>query len=270
MFVRRHRDSLSWLQTAEPLIEAQPLRLSLLQSVARRYAATPGCYWATVHDAQAACTALAVQTPPYKVLLSALPEGAAALLAEDLRGFCSDLPGAMGPEQSVQGFADAWVAQAGVQASPGETQLLYALTTLIPPRPRPGKLRRAKRWEAPRLLPWVQGFQADVATAIPGKPEDIIAHHLQNQSLWVWEDAEPMAMAAGSQESARIGLVYTPKQHRGQGCASNIVAALTAHILEEAPSVTLFAEATNASSNAIYQRLGYTLVDSYADVLFAP
>lgn len=267
MFLRRHRDSLSWLQAAGPLLEAQRLRLSLLKSVAKRHRNTADCYWATVHDGKADCVALALRTPPYKVLLSELGT-AANLVAEDLHCFSPELPGAMGPAGSIDAFARAWERQAGARSFAGEAQLLYALSELIPPKPRPGKLRRAKPWEGSTLLPWVRGFQNEVATAIPGKPEDIIAHHLRNESLWVWDEGAPVAMAAGSQESARIGLVYTPPELRGLGRASNLVGALSSHLLEASPTITLFAEATNPGSNAIYQRLGYTLVDRYADVVF--
>ena len=68
-------------------------------------------------------------------------------------------------------------------------------------------------------------------------------------------------MAAKNRESrnaATISLVYTPKELRGQGYASRIVAKLTQKLLDEGKSkCNLFTDLKNPTSNSIYQKVGY-------------
>jgi predicted GNAT family acetyltransferase len=58
--------------------------------------------------------------------------------------------------------------------------------------------------------------------------------------------------------SSRIGPVYTPPAHRGRGYAGALTAAVTDDLLAGGdPRVTLFTDETNATSNALYARIGY-------------
>lgn len=60
----------------------------------------------------------------------------------------------------------------------------------------------------------------------------------------------------------RVGLVATPPEHRGQGYA----AAVTHHVSRAAldagnNEVLLFTDRSNPTSNGIYRRLGYEVVE---------
>jgi predicted GNAT family acetyltransferase len=59
----------------------------------------------------------------------------------------------------------------------------------------------------------------------------------------------------------RVGPVWTPPDLRGRGYASALVAATTALALERgARRCMLFADVANATSNAIYRRIGFERV----------
>jgi predicted GNAT family acetyltransferase len=56
----------------------------------------------------------------------------------------------------------------------------------------------------------------------------------------------------------RIGPVYTPPEHRRQGYASACTAAACVQVLDSGKSfVTLFADLANATSNHVYQAIGF-------------
>lgn len=62
---------------------------------------------------------------------------------------------------------------------------------------------------------------------------------------------------------ASIGAVYTPPELRGRGYSAALCAELSRFLLSDASPlgakarVTLFADRANATSNRLYQRLGY-------------
>lgn len=55
-----------------------------------------------------------------------------------------------------------------------------------------------------------------------------------------------------------VNFVYTPKEERKKGYASNCVAALSQRMLDEAyKTTTLYTDLANPTSNKIYQEIGY-------------
>ena len=59
----------------------------------------------------------------------------------------------------------------------------------------------------------------------------------------------------------RIGPVYTVPEARGRGIGAAITAVVTRDLLAEGATVMLFADADNATSNGVYERLGFRAVD---------
>jgi uncharacterized protein len=67
-----------------------------------------------------------------------------------------------------------------------------------------------------------------------------------------------------------ISLVYTPPPYRGRGYASNCVAALSQHLLDEGwKKCSLVTDLANPVSNSIYQKIGYRPVCDFTEYLFA-
>ena len=92
-------------------------------------------------------------------------------------------------------------------------------------------------------------------------------------SLFLWEDRDPVSMAAGMAETPngiRVGYVYTPPEARRRGYASACVAALSQHYLDQGRRFCfLYTDLANPTSNAIYQRMGYYPVSDIDDYNFS-
>jgi hypothetical protein len=98
---------------------------------------------------------------------------------------------------------------------PSGGQRLYVLGSLHPPVGVPGQARPATEDDVELVLSWLQGFERDtggtVATA------DTIRRRLRAGLIWIWEHRRPVAMATYTSAAAgvsRVGLVYTPPDHR--------------------------------------------------------
>lgn len=69
------------------------------------------------------------------------------------------------------------------------------------------------------------------------------------------------ALARETWTGIAVNAVYTPPEERGRGYASACVAALSQHALDGGRDFCmLFTDATNATSNRIYERIGYRFV----------
>jgi predicted GNAT family acetyltransferase len=84
----------------------------------------------------------------------------------------------------------------------------------------------------------------------------------------VWDDAGAKSMLGAfdvDDTAARIAPVYTPPEYRGCGYASALAAAVSRILLERGKQVIyLTTDLANATSNNIYQRIGYRPVgDQY-------
>jgi predicted GNAT family acetyltransferase len=70
---------------------------------------------------------------------------------------------------------------------------------------------------------------------------------------------------------SRIGLVYTPPEHRRRGFAAACTAGSTAAALDAgAETCVLYTQLTNPQSNAIYRRIGYRAVAEQIRYAFTP
>jgi len=76
-------------------------------------------------------------------------------------------------------------------------------------------------------------------------------------------------VAARTPNSARVGPVYTPPEHRGQGFGTACTAAVTQALLEGGKSFcVLYTDMANPTSNKIYRSLGYRVVAEVVDIRF--
>lgn len=83
--------------------------------------------------------------------------------------------------------------------------------------------------------------------------------HADNLFLWKDESVVAMAMVAHKTDKyARINTVVTDREFRGKGYAKMLIATLTTQLLNQGIIPMLYADATNPSSNAVYQKAGYT------------
>ena len=211
-------------------------------------------------------TAAMLHTPPYPVLLTALPDGDAPALARVLADRGRELPGVNAREPDAFAFADTWNALAGTVARVYRRSRLFRLTELVPPDPPPaGTARVAGTADLATVWEWSKAFALEV-TDMANVGLALVRDRLSDGQLVLWEAAGvPVAMAGITAPDAgmiRIGPVYTPPEHRRRGYGGAVTVAASRLALERgAEQVVLFTDLANPTSNALYQRIGYRPVE---------
>jgi hypothetical protein len=88
---------------------------------------------------------------------------------------------------------------------------------------------------------------------------------LEQSMVHFWEvDGRVVSSAHASRPTRHgqtINAVYTPGEERGRGYASNLMAALTEKLLNSGKRFcVLYTDASNPTSNKIYESVGYRVV----------
>ena len=218
----------------------------------------------------------ALRTPPWKIVLTRMPPTAVRPLVRDVAEVYDGLPAALGPIDEVVAFGEAWAALRSVTAAPGTRQRIHELKRVDFPTPlAPGAVRLAGPDDLPLVVRWLQAFIE--TTGNPHTDPARFAARLlggegQRSRLALWENGDPVSMAgipASTRRGVRIGVVYTPREHRRKGYASALVATLSRQILDSGFShCALYTDLANPTANRIYRAVGYRPVQDVMDVLF--
>jgi hypothetical protein len=197
-----------------------------------------------------------LQTPPFPVLLTELPDDALPALMETLDPVHVNADRAL-----AEKIGEIWRRRTGVEPEVERRTRLYRLGQLVPPRPAPpGQARMAGPDDRDLLFDWHHRFHREVGEEI-GDRTTLINDRISYGGLSLWEvDAVPVAMAGRTRASGgmiRLGPVFTPVELRSRGYGAAVTAAVSADAQQLAREVLLFTDLTNPISNAIYQRLGY-------------
>jgi len=123
-------------------------------------------------------------------------------------------------------------------------------------------VRMANVADTPWLIERQVAFIAEVG--IPDPPARVREHmpsRIARGDFRIWEDGAPVAYAGcndSAPDFARIAPVYTLPDCRGRGYATALVAALARELLERGKrKLFLTTDVANATSNAIYARIGF-------------
>lgn len=176
------------------------------------------------------------------------------------------LGGVVGPKESSTMFSDIWVELTGGSSQIAMHQGVYELTKVLEPKFIEGEMIVATTDNKKIVRDFTLGF---IKECFPNdsSPEDrakeVADRHIENGTLFLWKtsEGEIVSMASKNRESknaATISLVYTPRNLRGKGFASCIVAKLSEKLLLDGKKkCNLFTDLTNPTSNSIYQKIGY-------------
>lgn len=216
-----------------------------------------------------------LHTPPFPVLLSAMPAEAAAVLAA--RAFAGrPASGVNGNQDAASAFATAWRERTGCRARVFRRMRLYRLGDLAWPDPcPPGAARSATAQDAGLAMAWFAAFAREVEDmgrrdghggGMDDDQSAAVNDALGHGALTFWEpDGVPVSMASLTRQVAgmvRVGRVYTPPQQRGRGYGSAVTAAVSRTARADgAEEVLLYTDLANPVSNSIYQRIGYRPVE---------
>nr|WP_238345456.1 GNAT family N-acetyltransferase [Actinopolymorpha cephalotaxi] len=163
---------------------------------------------------------------------------------------------------------------------------LHALDAVTPPAAAvPGEARPATTADRDTLLAWCLAFEADAADAA-GRPVNALTEverhrvteavdlRLAERRSWVWDHdgaVSHLGVTTPVHGVVRIGPVYTPRDRRGRGYASALVAAVSRHELAAgARTCALFTDLANPTSNKIYAAVGYRPVRDVTAYRFEP
>lgn len=219
----------------------------------------------------------AVQTPPHKLVIYShlqSPEPVTTALTNYLYKNGASVPGVLGPKHVAQTFANGWRRKTGKSFLEGVRQGVYELRTVKTVTAVPGHFRPAKGEDIGILTKFMQGFSADQGAEIDtasalGYAQELTKHKM----LYVWENEQVVSMAASVRPTPNgmsVNLVYTPPEERRKGYASACVAALSQRLLDDGCQFcTLFTDKANATSNHIYQEIGYHKVADFMEYFFA-
>jgi len=172
-------------------------------------------------------------------------------------------------------LADAVAEGVGRRGVPHMGERVLALDEYSAPDPVPGTLRAVNEDDLDEAGRWLTDFAVEAGILV------VNSRAAAEQSLgrlWFWEvDGVPVSMAghASVVETpgsvvARIGPVYTPPAYRRRRYGSAVTAAVVELLLPRVDAVMLYTDASNPTSNAIYERLGFRHVDDIVDLDLNP
>jgi predicted GNAT family acetyltransferase len=248
------------LHVAAEFLCSRPAEHNLLLTLLTERAAhpAPGRFWWVRHGRDVVAVMFQSPLDFHAAITPAAPDAVAAL-TEAAAEVAPDLPGVSGEAATAAVFAGSWAERLRTPAAPVEGQRLYELRTLRHPDGVPGRLRRAGTDDAERLIDWMRGFEVDTG-GVATTPETL-RRRIGAGLVWTWDHGEPVAMAALTTPLAgttRVGLVYTPPEHRRHGYAAACTAAVSQVGLDTgAQRCILYTQLGNPQSNAIYRSLGY-------------
>lgn len=213
-----------------------------------------------------------LRTPPAPLVISTMPDEACALAAAELvrrKLFPMTIVGPRTPMDALLlALAHTHAAQIESMADLG----LFALSRVIPPAATPGTMRRANEGDLDQVAAMMEAFQHEAQPGHARRAQrDAAKLAIARGQVFLWQhDGEVVCLARVGRrlgDWAAISGVYTPPVMRRAGYASALVAALSQHLLDAGLKRTcLFTDLANATSNAIYQRVGYERIGDAREV----
>jgi GNAT superfamily N-acetyltransferase len=284
-----YADPAAFLDVAGDHLAADPVLSTVLATVATRWATAiaegvepdPRDWYAVARDGGevvgvAMRTAPFGDRPPY---LLPMPDEAALALATALDERGEEIGSVNGALPATQVFADEVARSTGRAARIWEHMRLHEVGEVTPARPTTGALRLAREADLELCRAWFAAFHADADEQAGREPgaspdeslgEDDLRDRITRGRIWLWEDAGEVVHMTGANLPAfgvaRVGPVYTPREHRGRGYASAAVEQVSRQILAGGARACLFTDQANPTSNKIYESLGYRPVVDMANL----
>jgi predicted GNAT family acetyltransferase len=276
MRVHRCGDAAGFLAATLEYRDREPLRTNVLGSVASVAAngevPTVETFWWLVRDDDDRVVGAAMRTEPYALSLGPMTTACAEALAASVVSVDADLPAVAGFSAPVEAFLDAYAAAGSLKvALASQRQVLYAATAVDVPEV-PGEPVVATEGELELAQQWYLDFTEEVdgvRIGANGVDRAMLLATVRSGRLRWWRDGGATVSMAGHAPPVRtpggvvtrVGPVFTPPAQRGHGYAAVLTGRLTELLLARGSAVMLYADAANATSNGVYLRLGYTVVD---------
>jgi predicted GNAT family acetyltransferase len=260
------------LKAMEKLVARDPIAYSLVADIAATLVEDPNRYpeheWFQLKRG-AAAELMAMHTPPVPIFLPKLVRGGVEHLALTLAEAGHELAGVNGSRDAVEAFLETYLPR--TQRTVTDQEALGQFDLPVEPRlpwPVEGEYRIADASEAELLTGWAREFWAETGVfGAGGDPHRAVLAHIRRQRLHLWaQSGRPVSMCWISPPQAgvvRVAGVYTPRESRGHGYASAVVAAASTAEQQAGNLCTLFTQLSNPTSNRIYQALGYRRIGEH-------
>ncbi|WP_377867246.1 GNAT family N-acetyltransferase [Bacillus sp. R86525] len=183
-------------------------------------------------------------------------------LAKELTKVYPDIPGFIGNKKVIQKLAEEIAILEQKKMVVGMEQGVYELKR-VKKWNKDGVFRTINSDELPLIEKWIYQFCEDVKLPTTKEEAKQTAHTLitTNRLFGLEIGGKLVSVAAKTRPTTNnitVNFVYTPKEERKKGYASNCVAALSQRMLDEGyKTTTLYTDLANPISNKIYQEIGY-------------
>ncbi len=275
MEIARHDDVAEFARTVRPMLDADPVRhtilLSVLDGLVRGGERAEVLLTGRAGERIEAC---ALRSSGMKLLVSGVPVRHGAAVAATLAGV--RLPGVSGPRPEAEAFAVEYASRTGAGVELAMAMRLFALGELRRPTVA-GSARLAQEQDIDLMGGWRAAMADEIGMGWhdPHTPAEVAASAQRlgrGEVLWEY-GGEPVSYASVCRPvagMARIGPVFTPPEHRGHGYAAAATSFASQWAIDAgADHVLLFTDAANQVTNRLYPRLGYRHVHDASDLAFA-
>lgn len=266
MDVLRFETPKEFLDATKSFRRNDPVRTGLITSIATSVANGSRIYegyfwWAVVVGGEV--QGIAMRTLPYGYIFSPMANSAAEALYTFISLEDSKAIEFAGPKSVI----DSLEKVSAKPVSEEESELIYEMRKLIPAAPI-GVVRTAVASDFDLIFKWMQEFIEETALR-NFNLENLVHVALEAGRYTLLEVGSSVVSLGGTSDIqefegfsiGRVGPIYTPHEYRKRGYASAITSAISEKLLNQGVVPNLYTQAGNPTSNKIYQKLGYTLVE---------
>jgi predicted GNAT family acetyltransferase len=212
----------------------------------------------------------------YPLIVSLAKDEHARAFARELAKKITTFPGVNGPLRAANSFAEGWKEEKACQLKIAADLRLFELTKVISPVKPSGFARAAEPDDVDLIFSWLEDFHEEAVPHDPKPSAESLQQRIRDSVLkgyyFLWGDkGQPVCLVGSNRETATerwVAPVYTPKELRGRGYATALVAAVSERIVASGKKGMLFTDLSNPTSNSIYQKIGYVSVADFRHVLF--
>jgi len=218
----------------------------------------------------------AIMTPPHKLVVYGHQgdlDSGTRILVKELVSEGWAIPGVLGPSEVAKSIAERWAEVTRRGYGLERRQRVYELKEVITSTPERGKLRLATEADIELVAQWRYQFNMEIFGEVNQEETEQAARlRIEGKDIYLWEDGQPVSIAMKTRPTRKgisVSSVYTPPELRRRGYATACVGELSRMLLESGwEFCSLFADLSNATSNHIYQRIGYKPVCDYDEYVF--
>ena len=213
-----------------------------------------------------------LQTHPKQIIVSVFQKIIPlelSLISKLIHESITEIPGFIGEKTIVREMAQHIASLRQLKVILGMDQRIYQLNEVKKKPSNLGNFRWITKNDQSTIQQWVYDFAASINQPLEmEQASKRVEELIQGGKLAGWEvDHQLVSMANASRPTKNnitINFVYTPKEFRNKGYATNCVAELSERLLEsDFSSTSLYTDITNPTSNKIYMEIGYQpMIDS--------